>query len=198
MTKKLFLVAGKPGSGKSTVSRLAAAQLGEAYHFSMGDEIRARALHGKPSRFSEQLKTCVDAIKAALPIPHELVTGMFEECIADSPTDTIIVDGYPQYPDRLPAFDETNARVDAEVQAVCIIDVSDSVARTRLLNREGRFADVAEDEAYVAKRLAGFTKNVVPTIEVLAKQYHVHHIDGSAKPEAVAAALVAIIQNVRA
>jgi adenylate kinase len=198
MSKQLFLIAGKPGSGKSTVSRLAAMQLGDAYHFSMGDEIRARALHGKPSRYGEQLKTCVDAIKASLPIPHELVAGVFEECIADSTINTIIVDGYPQYPDRLPAFDETNARVDAAVIAVCIIDVSDDVARMRLLGREGRFADVTEDDKYVAKRLAGFTKNVVPTVDVLAGKYPIHHVDGSGTPDQVAAELVRIVRASRA
>jgi len=54
--KELLLVTGKPGSGKSTVSELAAAQFIDCYYFSMGDEIRARGLNGKPSRYSDELK----------------------------------------------------------------------------------------------------------------------------------------------
>lgn len=195
MTKELFLIAGKPGSGKSTVSMLAAARLGDAYHFSMGDEIRARALDGKSSQYGRELSKYTAEIKAALPIPPHLAAGVFEECIATSPAGTIIVDGYPQYPDRLVGFGETLERVGAKVLAICHIDIADEIAASRIMGRGRRFSDVTENASYIAKRLEGYRNNVLPTIETLSRQYPVHVIDGEQAPDAVAEELSKIIND---
>lgn len=193
MSISLILVHGKPGSGKSTVSRLAAEQLGNVYHFSIGDELRARALHDKPSRHSSELKQYAEELRQALPVPPHLASLVFEECIETSPHQIVIVDGYPQYADRLPKFNETLEHVQAKVREICIIDVSDETARERIKGRSQRTAKVTEDEAYIQKRLDGYTKNVVPTIEVLSHEYPVHRLNGETDPQSVADQLLKII-----
>lgn len=195
MATELFLVHGKPGSGKSTVSKLAAEQLGNVYHFSIGDELRARALHDKPSRHSEELKQYAEELRQALPVPPHLASLVFEECIETSPHQTVIVDGYPQYADRLPGFNETIERVGGKVLAICLIDVSDDTAARRIKGRTQRSTVVAEDEAYINKRLAGYNNNVLPTIGVLSQDYPVHTINGELDVQSVASELANIIQS---
>jgi adenylate kinase len=197
MTKQLILVHGKPGCGKSTASRLTAEKLGDVYHFSMGDELRARALEGKPSKHSQALMEQAEALRQALPVPPQIAADVFEECVETSPYDTIIVDGYPQYPDRMPRFNETLGDVGAKVLAIAIIDVPDELAAERIRGRGQRAASVSEDDAYITKRLAGYVQNVEPTIEVLSSHYPVYHIDGSGSPDQVAAGIMNIVQAVR-
>ena len=196
MSKILFLVAGKPGSGKSTASKLAATKLGNVYHFSMGDELRARGLFGKASKHSEEAKRYANEMKQSLPVPASLSAKVFEECVQTSPYDTIIVDGYPQYQDRLLGFSETIERVDATIAAIFKIDISDKVAFERLSNRKQR-TDAEEDHAYIAKRLQGYIANVVPTVSILAKDYPLIVIDGNQPPEQVAADLEINIKTYR-
>jgi adenylate kinase len=195
MTKNLILIHGKPGSGKSTVSRIAAERLRNVYHFSMGDELRSRALEGKPSRYSDELKEQAEALRQALPVPAHLAANVFEECVETSPHDTIIVDGYPQYPDRLPRFNETLEKVDAKVVAIVLIEVPDVVAAERIRGRAQRAETVAEDDAYITGRLMGYSKNVVPTIAVLSSEYPVTHIDGTSSPDEVTAELMKIVRT---
>lgn len=194
MAKELYLIHGKPGSGKTTASKMAAKKLGDAYHFSIGAELRARALDNKPSQYSDNLKPYAENLRQSLPIPPEIVALVFQECVASSPYETIIVDGYPQYPDRLPAFEATLKSVTAEVLAICLVDVSDDIARQRMGGREQRTAGVIEDGAYISKRLEGYEANLIPTIEALSHDYPITIIDGMQAPEAVANDLVRVIE----
>jgi adenylate kinase family enzyme len=186
MSERLFLVHGKPGSGKSTASQTAAKKLGDAYTFSMGNEIRARALHGKPSQHARELSQYTEQLRQSLPVPPDLVGKVVKECIETSPHETIIVDGYPQYPDRLPGFNSMIKELGAQILATYLIDVPDEIAKERLLGREQRLAEVAEDEAFITRRLAGFQRNVIPVIDALSQDYPVHIIDGSQDANGVA------------
>jgi adenylate kinase family enzyme len=197
MAKRLILVAGKPGSGKSTASELAAQQLGDVYHFSLGEELRARALQGKPSRYAAELQAYATDLKYHRPVPAPLSALVVEECIATSPFETILVDGYPQYADRLPGLQASLDHVGAVILAVCELQLPDEIAASRLTGREQRAADVAEDSAYIARRLEGYYQNVVPTVAALAAQYPLYAIDATQSPERVAAELAAVVADRR-
>jgi len=190
--KKLLLVNGKPGSGKSTVSELAAAQFNDCYYFSMGEEIRARGLDGKPSRYSTELEEYKTELRLHKPLPPHLAVNVFEECLEQTDCLSVIVDGYPQFPDRLPRFHESLERVGARVIATCMIDVSDEVATERMNLRAQRTADVTEDKVFTSKRLKSYYENAEPTIQALANQYPLRLVDGSQPINAVVHDLVAI------
>lgn len=195
MTKNVFLVSGKPGSGKTTASRLAAEKLGSVYHFSIGQEARDRVLGGKQSRHTAKLAPYAEELRQHRSIPPELISLVVAECIEDSPYPTIIADGYPQYRDRIPSFESTLLSAGAEVLAICQINVSDEVAARHLAGRAQRVEGVPEDDAYIRKRLDGYYQEVAPTIEILSKQYPLHVVDGNQSPEAVADGLVAVIDQ---
>ena len=161
----------------------------------MGDELRARALEGKPSRHSNELRQYTEELRQSLPIPPHLASLVFEECVDTSPQTTFIVDGYPQYADRLPGFHKTLERVGAEVIAICVIDVPDSVARQRLLGRARRSDNALEVSTYIDKRLSGYQDNVIPTLESLSQHYPVHVIDGTGSQQTVADGIVNVISG---
>jgi adenylate kinase family enzyme len=195
MRKRLFLVTGKPGSGKSTASELAAQKLPDTYYFSIGDELRAIGLHHKPSHFSVEIQGYRAELTLHKPVPPHLAVQVFEECVDTSAEHAIIVDGYPQYADRLPMFHDSLTRARATVEAICKIDVSDDIAKARLTHRKQRSVEVTEDDDYIRMRLDGYQKNVVPTIEALTLHYPLRIIDGDQTQEEVANKLIEIIKS---
>lgn len=191
--KKLLIIVGKPGSGKSTTAAMATRQIANAFHFSVGDELRAIGLHGKASALSSELSGYSTELKFHRPVPPELATKVFEECVASSQQENIIVDGYPQYANLLPGFEEAVMRLYVSVIGVCHVTVPDAVARARLTSRGQRSPDVVENEQYLDGRLLSYRENTIPTIEKLAARYPVFTIDGSQQARAIADALAAII-----
>lgn len=193
--KKLILVAGKPGSGKTTAAQIASKALDNSYYFSIGSELRAIAFEGRQSAFGDEVCQYAEELRNHLPVPAHLAHLVLEECIIDSPAELIIVDGYPQYKDRLPEFNATLDRLAAKVLAICEIDVNDDVAHARLQKREDRVKDIEEDTEFIKRRLEGYTLNALPTIEQLAQSYPLRKIDGSAPKHEVADSLAKIIKE---
>lgn len=191
--RRLLIITGKPGSGKSTAAALATRQLANTVHFSVGDELRAIGLHGKPSALSTELSSYSTELKLHRPVPPELTTNVFEECVTRSQQENIIFDGYPQYANLLPGFEAAVMRLDVSVIGVCHVKVSDAVARARLASRGRRSPNVIEDKQYLDWRLLSYRENTIPTIQKLATRYPVFTIDGSQQVPAIAAALTAII-----
>lgn len=192
MGKRLLVITGKPGSGKSTAAAIAAQRIASTYHFSVGDELRAIGLHGKPSIFSTELSRYSAELRLHRPVPPELATKIFGECVSSSQKKNIIVDGYPQYTNLLPGFRETVTRLGVSVIGVCHVKVSDAVARARLTSRGQRSPDVIEDEQYLDGRLLSYRENTMPTLEKLATSYPVFAIDGSQQAKDIAGTLVSI------
>ena len=193
--KKLILVAGRPGSGKTTAAKTVSSTLSNSYYFSIGSELRAIGLEGRPSALSSEITQYGYELRNHLPLPAHLAHHVLEECILRSSAELIIIDGYPQYQDRLPEFKATLARVAADVLAICEISVTDDIARLRLQSREDRIKDIEEDTEFINKRLAGYQQNALPTIEQLARRYPLRKIDGSLSKQEVAQNLMLTIKK---
>ncbi|MBU1216241.1 adenylate kinase [bacterium] len=129
--KKLFLIIGAPGSGKTTDAELIAKQNDAITHYSTGDMLRAEVAT------KSELGLEIDQyISKGLIVPIEVAIKTITNAIKNAPTDIIIIDGYPRSMEQLNALDEYLGE-DASLKLASVIEVhvSEETARDRVLGR---------------------------------------------------------------
>ncbi len=129
--KKLFLIIGAPGSGKTTDAELIAEQNNQITHYSTGDMLRAEVAT------KSELGLEIDKyISKGLIVPIEVAIKTITNAIKNAPTDIIIIDGYPRSVEQLSALDDYLLN-DSSLELVSVIEVkvSEDTARDRVLGR---------------------------------------------------------------
>ncbi len=129
--KKLFLIIGAPGSGKTTDAELIAKQNDKITHYSTGDMLRAEVASG--SSLGSEIN---NYISKGLIVPIKIAIETIVNAIKNAPTNIIIIDGYPRSMEQLNALDEY-LHVDSSLELVSVIEVqvSEETARDRVLGR---------------------------------------------------------------
>ncbi|WP_044415583.1 adenylate kinase [Halarcobacter anaerophilus] len=129
--KKLFLIIGAPGSGKTTDAELIAEKHPNITHYSTGDMFRAEVASG--SQRGQLINSYVS--KGNL-VPIDIVIETIVGAIKKAPTEVVVIDGYPRSGEQMTELDKYLA-TESEVELVNTIEVevSEEVAKDRVLGR---------------------------------------------------------------
>ncbi len=140
MSKKLFLIIGAPGSGKTTDASLIAQKHSDSIvHYSTGDMLREEVSSG-----SELGATIESYISRGALVPLNIIIDTIISAINQAPVPNVLIDGYPRSVEQMRALDEILAdNSDIELVSVIEVRVSEQVAKERIL---GRAAEAKEGE----------------------------------------------------
>ena len=116
--------------------------------------------------------------------------GIMEEYIEEQPDSLILLDGFPAFPDRVKPFKESMQSIGASVLALCEVAVPDeAILLERMAGRETRPGQKLKDPA---ERLENFHRHISPTLDILARDYPRHYLDGTQSPVVNAANIAEI------
>ena len=129
--KKLFLIIGAPGSGKTTDAELIAKKHDNITHYSTGDMFRAEVASG-----SQRGKLIDSYVSKGNLVPIDIVIETIVTAIKKAPTPVVVIDGYPRSNEQMIELDKYLAN-EKEVELVNCIEVvvSEEVAKDRVLGR---------------------------------------------------------------
>ena len=134
--KKLFLIIGAPGSGKTTDASIIAEKNDNIVHYSTGDMLREEVASG--SKLGQEIESYIS--KGAL-VPLEIIVNTIVSAINNASVDNVLIDGYPRSTEQMTAFDALVAKEEnIELTSVIEVRVSEEVARQRILGRRAEAA----------------------------------------------------------
>lgn len=130
--KKLFLIIGAPGSGKTTdAQNIAASNVDSIVHYSTGDLLRDEVASG--SLLGKNIDKYIS--KGNL-VPLDIVVNTIVSALNKSLKDVVLIDGYPRSVEQMMALDEVLKNQDS-IKLVNVIEVvvKEEVAKDRVIGR---------------------------------------------------------------
>jgi adenylate kinase len=140
--KKLFLIIGAPGSGKTTDAQLIAQKHENIAHYSAGDMFRAEVASG--SKRGELLNTYMSK---GLIVPIDIAIETIVGAIKKAPSPVVIIDGYPRSIEQMNELDKYLINEpEVELSSVIEVEVSRKTAFQRVLGRAEDSELVRDDD----------------------------------------------------
>lgn len=187
--KKLFLIIGAPGSGKTTDAEIIAARNSDRIvHYSTGDLLRAEVASG-----SERGQIIDSFISKGLIVPIEIAIETITSAIKAAPSDVILFDGYPRSFEQMNELDKF-LKNDTSIELVNVIEVvvSEEVARDRVL---GRSRGEDDKEEVFNNRMSVYT-DPLAVIQVFYEEKNLlQKINGERSIEAIVDEMETFIKN---
>lgn len=177
--KKLFLIIGAPGSGKTTDAEIIAKNNPRLItHYSTGDMLRDEVASG-----SEQGKIIDSYISKGLIVPIEIAIKTITAAIKSAPTEVVLLDGYPRSIEQMEALENFLVE-DKSVELLSVIEVkvSQAVAKSRVLSR-ARGAD--DDEAVFNRRMQIYVEPLEAIQQFYSAKQLLHVISGESDVDSV-------------
>jgi len=187
--KKLFLIIGAPGSGKTTDAELIAERHPKKVaHFSTGELLRAEVARG-----TELGKTIASYIDNGNLVPLNIVIDTIVTAIKSTDKEIVLIDGFPRSIEQMKALDEIlNKENDVKLVSVIEVVVSEEVAKDRVLGR-ARGAD--DNEEVFNNRMKVYTEPLAEIQKFYEEKGLLHKINGERTIEEIVNEMDAFIQE---
>ena len=177
--KKLFLIIGAPGSGKTTDAQIISENNPDSIvHFSTGELLRDEVASG-----SELGKTIDSYISKGNLVPLEIVINTIISAIKSSSKDIILIDGFPRSVEQMMELDKLLAQESGiKLESVIEVEVSEEVAKERVLGR-ARGAD--DNEEVFFNRMKVYTEPLADIQKFYSEKGLLKKIDGERSIEEI-------------